>query len=117
MGIASPKSPDTGEQIGDAVGKATIFNKQFQQAFTSETPLSDDHRKPQTHPDISFTVNDTQQLLAGLDYNKASGPDKVLPRVLKELTSPLASILSDFFNRSFQTGSVPKDWRHANVSL
>ena len=119
MGIASLKSPDTGEQVGDAVGKATILNKQFQQAFTSETPLSDDHSKPQTHPDIpdiTFTVNGIQRLLAGLDSNKASGPDKVLPRVLKELASPLAPILSDLFNRSFQTGSVPKDWRHANVS-
>ena len=55
MGIASLKSPDTGEQVGDTVGKATILNKQFQQAFTSETPLSDDHSKPQTHPDITFT--------------------------------------------------------------
>ena len=119
MGIASLKSPDTGEQVGDAVGKATIHNKQFQQAFTSETPLSDDHSKPQTHPDIpdiTFTVNGIQRLLAGLDPNKASGPDKVLPRVLKELASPLAPILSDLFNRSFQTGSVPMDWRHANVS-
>ena len=29
MGIASLKSWDTGEQVGDAVGKATILNKQF----------------------------------------------------------------------------------------
>ena len=119
MGIASLKSPDTGEQVGDSVGKATILKKQFQQAFTSETPLSHDHSKPQTHPDIpdiTFTVNDIQRLLAGLDPNKASGPDKVLPRVLKELASPLVPILSDLFNRSFQIGSVPKDWRHANVS-
>ena len=48
MGIASLKLPDTGEQVGDAVGKATILNKQFKQAFTSETPLSDYHNKPQT---------------------------------------------------------------------
>ena len=79
------KSPDTGEQVGYAIGKATIFNKQFQQVSTSETPLSVDHSKPQTHPDIpdiTFTENGLQQLLAGLDPNKASGADKVLVRVL-----------------------------------
>ena len=100
MGIASLESPDTGEQVGDAVGKATILNKQFQQAFTSETPLSDDHSKPQAHPDIpdiTFTLNGIERLLAGLDPNKASGPDKVQPRVLKELASPLAPMLSDLF--------------------
>ena len=96
-----------------------LLNKQFRQAFTSEKPLSDDHSKPQTHPDIpdiTFTVNGIQRLLAGLDRNKASGSHKVVPRVLKELASPLSPILSDLFNRSFQTGSVPKDWRHVNVS-
>ena len=109
MRIAWHKSLDTGEQVGDAVGKATILSKQFQQTFTSETPLSDDHMKLQIHldiPDISFTVNGIQRLLAGLDYNKASGPGKVLPRVLKDracITSspntewPLQQVLPDRF--------------------
>ena len=52
MGIALLKSPDTDEQVGSAAGKATIPNKQFHPAFTSETALSVDHSKPHTHPDI-----------------------------------------------------------------
>ena len=50
MEIALLKSPDTGDQVGDAIDKGTILNRQFQQAFVFETPLSDDHSKPQTRP-------------------------------------------------------------------
>ena len=38
MGIASLKSPDTGEQVGDTVGKATILNKQFSRLSPLKRP-------------------------------------------------------------------------------
>ena len=49
-------------------------------------------------------------------HNNACGPDQVLPPVLKELATQLAPILTDLFNRSYDLGTVPNDWRHANVS-
>ena len=119
MGISALKSPDTGHQVGDAKGKADILNHQFQSAFTTETPITEAHAKPQLFPnmpDICFTENGIQKLLSGLDPNKACGPDQVLPRVLKELATQLAPFLLDLFNRSYDLGTVPNDWRHANVS-
>ncbi len=43
------------------------------------------------------------------------GPDEVGPRVLKELSSTIAPILTVIYCRSYNTGEVPEDWRKANV--
>ena len=119
MDISALKSPDTGHQVGDAKGKTDILNHQFQSAFTTETPITEAHAKPQLFPnmpDICFTEYGIQKLLPGLDPNKACGSDQVLPRVLKELATQLAPIFTDLLNRSYDLGTVPNDWRHANVS-
>ena len=91
----------------------------LRQHFTTETPVTEAHARPQLFPnipDVYFTENGILNLLSGLDPNKACGPDQVLPRVLKELATQLAPILTDLFNRSYQLGTVPNDWRQANVS-
>ena len=120
MGISALKSPDTGHQVGNAKGKANIPNHQFQSAFTTETLVTEAHAKPQLFPnitDIYFTENCILKLLSGLGPRKACGPDQpVLPRVVKELATQLAPILTDLLNRSYQLGSVSNYCRHANVS-
>ena len=120
MGISALKSPDTGHQVGNAKGKANIPNHQFQSAFTTETLVTEAHAKPQLFPnitDIYFTENGILKLLSGLGPSKACGPDQpVLPRVLKELATQEAPILTDLLNRSYQLGSVSNYCRHANVS-
>ena len=47
---------------------------------------------------------------------KATGPDLLPARVLKELASEISPYLTTIFQRSFVTGYVPKDWRKANVT-
>ena len=64
---------------------------------------------------MCFTVNGVKKLLENLDPSKAVGPDEIPPRVLKELASDIAPILTEIFNRSYQTGVMPDDWRKANV--
>ena len=56
------------------------------------------------------------KLLTNLKPNKASGPDGISARVLKEAASELAGPLCNIFNMSLQYCSVPDDWRHANVT-
>ena len=36
--------------------------------------------------------------------------------VLKELAKAIAPCLTIIFNKTYYTGCVPKDWRHANVA-
>ena len=48
--------------------------------------------------------------------NKASGGDRISPRILKQTAEEIAPILSKIFNFSFQTGIFPKIWKIANVT-
>ena len=57
------------------------------------------------------------KLLNGLNVNKASGPDGLSARVLKECSSEIASILALIYNESLAQGTVPDIWRQANVAL
>ena len=57
-----------------------------------------------------------KKLLTQLDPSKASGPDELKPRILKELAKEISPILSLIFQKSLDTGVVPSDWRTAHVS-
>ena len=69
-------------------------------------------------PDITVEINGVQELLKNLNpkiRKKASVPDKILCRLLKELSAELAPALTLLFNRSLSTGVVPEIWRYALV--
>ena len=66
--------------------------------------------------DIIITDKGIEKLLVNLNPSKATGPDGLPPRVLKELSKELAPILGNIFRLSLSTGAVPSDWRHALVS-
>ena len=51
-----------------------------------------------------------------LDPNKATGPDGISPRILKELAEELAPGLTTIFQSSLATGLVPADWKDAHVT-
>ena len=67
-------------------------------------------------PEITITVNGVEGLLKGLNPNKASGPDEISPRLLKELHVELAPILTKIYRSSLSTGIVPEDWKTALVA-
>ena len=118
LNISALKDLETGNLVTDSIGKAKILNSQFQSVFTDETPLTDDHKSPQEFPDINdihFTEPGVLKLLLNLDPSKATGPDQISPRVLKELAPSISPVLTVIFNRSYQSGIVPDDWRDANV--
>ena len=95
------------------------------QVFTKPVPLKLKHlaelilpRKliSPTMPNINITVNGVSKQLSKLNPGKAAGPDNLTSRILKELHSEVAPMLSDIFNSSLREGKVPDDWRNANVS-
>jgi hypothetical protein len=56
-------------------------------------------------------------LYAGATFaHKASGPDNISGRILKDLQNFTAPILTIIFQKSLQTGCIPTDWKHANVA-
>ena len=65
---------------------------------------------------IIVTPEEVRDTLKSLPIGKAAGPDLINNRLLKELAQPLALHLSDLFNLSLSSGSVPNIWKEANVS-
>ena len=51
-----------------------------------------------------------------MNINKASGPDGLSARVLKECSPEIAPTLALIYNESLAQGTVPYDWRQANVA-
>ncbi len=54
-------------------------------------------------------------VLYHLDPNKASGPDNIPIRLLKECASAIAPSLTCLFNKSLKLGTLPSEWKLPNV--
>ena len=65
--------------------------------------------------DLTFTANKVLAVLSSLDVNKASGPDKIPARILKETPHEIAPSLCELFNKSLRLGSLPTKWKLANT--
>lgn len=57
-----------------------------------------------------------EQLLKRIQSYKASDPDAIPAKLLKERSSSIAPIFADIFGRSLKTGDAPAVWREANIS-
>ena len=115
--VAPLKSKD-GVQVSDAVGKAQILNEQYTSVFNPLDCQAPD-RDPTDHPvlpPIIVTVEGVQKMLQNLNANKAAGPDQISPRLLKELAPELAPILTRLFQATIDSGTIPTQWKTANVS-
>ena len=103
----------------DTLDKANICNRQFQSAFTRES--DDEIPSKGTSPftpmgEITVDPNGVLKLLNNLKIHKAPGPDGLSARVLKECSSEIAPILALIYNETLAQGTVPDDWRQANVA-
>lgn len=126
-GIAPLKSEGTTHT--DPTDQATVLNQQFESVFSkpkalslrilSELNLWFQGLNPKNilqMPEISITLNGVENLLKSLNPNKASGPDEISPRLLKELHHEIAPFLLKIFQSSLKTGIVPNDWKSALVA-
>ena len=113
-----PPLRDQGMLITDSKSKASILNQQFQKAFTPVTadPTPDKGHSPHKQmPSINISENGIKKLLQNINPHKASGPDNIHGKVLKECSSSIAPILTYLYKTSLITGKVPTDWKHANI--
>ncbi len=106
--------------VDDNTAKANILNNFFRDQTLLEEPPN---HSPILHPyavtnnleTITLTEAETENILSSLPLGKASGPDGINNRVLKELKSELAIPLTDLFNTSLRRGYFPNVWKEANV--
>ena len=110
-----------GDLICDNKEKAKIFNDFFcNQSDFDDTNIPTPNiflRQQGSLGHIVITENEVEDVLNFSDISKASGPDAVSPRLLKEATQILKSPLCRLFNLSLRTGIIPTNWKCANVTL
>ncbi len=100
--------------------KANLFNEFFYNNFTtrengSVLPEVEEILNPELR-EIQVSVAEVRLALNSLDISKATGPDKLSGRILKECASALAPSLTKLFNKSLKSGIVPDIWKLANVA-
>ena len=114
-----PQSVDWDAQSADDPSEqASLFNQYFHSVFTipGDEPLPDIETTvlPELG-DLVLRVEEVYNVLKNLDKSKASGPDNISPRLLKECASQLAPSICLLFNKSVQSGVLPDEWLKANV--
>ena len=64
----------------------------------------------------NITVSGIEKLLKQLNPTKASGPEDISPRVLKEVATEIVPSLTLIYKASLKSGIVPKDRKAAQVA-
>jgi hypothetical protein len=110
----------SGQSATKPKDKANLLNAQFESVFTREGDFNPAHLQlppldPNILNDITFNVNGIKKLLDNLQPKKAAGPDNINPIIFKTLSSSFAPILQSIFTASYNRGTVPDDWKRANV--
>ena len=98
--------------------KANILNRQFVSVFTKEDTANIPDKGPSPYASmegITVTLNGVEKLLRNLKPDKATGPDMIPSRLLKQLSAEIAPALALVFQSSLDCGRVPRDWTMAHV--
>ena len=94
-----------------------MFNSYFASVFTSDD-LPDTTDKLVTDAQMTELILselEVEHTLRSLDSNKATGPNEIPARLLKVTALIIVPSLCKIFNKSLRLGSVPEEWKVANV--
>ena len=114
-----PLLSDNDQLVESDTEMVQILNQFFSSVFTTEDMVNipkDAMSVEMEINNISCTLEDITKGLLKLNVNKSCGPDKLYPRVLKELANEIAKPLQIIFNKTILEGKVPEDWKLANVT-
>nr|VZH93787.1 unnamed protein product [Spirometra erinaceieuropaei] len=106
-------------EIADSRDKAAYFSRFFQSVYKNETrflPSSTEELPTPSVSDILFSEGIVRRELEALNESKSPGPDEIPSKLLKELSSELSVPLSMLFQTSFDTGTLPVDWKLAHIT-
>ena len=99
--------------------KADAFNKaflSFSRLDTTGAHLPDlTYRTAARIDNIPILESDVLDILKSLDTSKASGPDGISAKMLKETAHSIAPSLTKLFQKSYNLSKIPHLWKEANV--
>ena len=101
----------------DSQTKADILNTQFSSVFTKGGKINVPNLgtcKYSVLPDITVCETGVRKLEA-VKPHKATGPDAIPARLLKDYAAEIAPVLTLIYQSSLDQGTVPVDWKHAWV--
>ena len=114
----TPTLQTNGQIITNDRDKANTLNNQFSSVFTQKIyPIP--QLAPSIYSDIPIFEIGTDGVikqLKNLNQNKATGPDELPARVLKETAVETAPIITHIFQQSYNTSKLPDDWLQALVA-
>ena len=98
---------------------ANALNAYYQSVFTLDdgsVELSEFPEQTQEKiSDVFISTERVEEVLQSLNPSKASGPDEVETRFLKECAPEMAPILCKLFQKSIAHGEVPSQWKEAHI--
>ncbi|XP_065896024.1 uncharacterized protein [Dysidea avara] len=99
--------------------KAEMLNKFFTSTFTRESmdniPEFQDRDFVTNLDGISIDAGIAKEKLCDLNSSKATGPDELPPRVLKEAAAEISIPPSIIFKKSLSEGRLPPEWKVATI--
>jgi hypothetical protein len=67
-------------------------------------------------PDIAVHQAGVYKLLYNINQHKATGPDTIPGKLLKELASEISPISTTIYNASIKQGKIPNQWKEALIT-
>ena len=74
------------------------------------------HPKYPNIENITISIEGVGKNLDNINIRKASGPDKIPNIIPKTSSKEISPALANIFQQCLDTGTLPNDWRNANIS-
>ena len=110
----------SGQVINDTKMKAQLLNSSFlnySRIDTSNAGLPElKYNTDARLSHVRISVEEVSSILKSLNVSKASGPDGISPRMLRNTVDTISVSLTQLYNISLNLNTVPIIWKKANVT-
>ena len=113
-----PIMKDNNKNLIGSKEKADAFNNFFlshSNIDTSNAQLPPEENFEAKLISVKASEQEVLDLLMSLDTSKATGPDGIGPKLLREAGPSIAPSLTRLINLCLDSAQVPQMWKHANV--